>query len=285
MKKNILFTSATLVLLFLFSSCKKDVPIYPTAGFTANVDSYDNYTVNVTSNAINAYRIDWEWGDGLYDYDSYSYASHTYSKTGTYTITQKVTSIDGYTDYAYQTITISSNGGGNNGGGNNGGTTTYTQVKITSLTLREFPAAPSSGAWDFAGKPDIYFKIMDGNMSSTYYTSSTKEDVSNDDCPLYYTNINYTLYNLTATYSIAFYDEDNIDTDELMVACSWTPSSQNNNHASSYNWYNSSKNIDFTLWLTWYTSKGEASYTKPARFKNGQWLTNDPEVMTALNLK
>ncbi|MBQ6046787.1 MAG: PKD domain-containing protein [Bacteroidales bacterium] len=263
--------------------CKKDDPVYPRASFTVAVSNYDNYTVLVTDNSQNAVLYEWDWGDGEH---SYTYTTtHTYTTTGTYTIRLKVTSSDGYDDYDSQTVTISSGstpgGGGTPGGGS---TTTPTQVKITSLYLYEFPAAPSSGSWDVAGKPDIYFKIMDGNRSVTYYTSSTKEDVSNADCPIYWSNINYTLYNLSATYNISFWDDDNIDDDELMVGCQWTPSSQNNNYATYYNWANSNYNIDFIMYLTWYSSKGEALYTKPAEFKNGEWIVSDEEVGFVLGL-
>lgn len=267
-----------------FSSCKKDtyVPTPPTASFTVEVSAYNSYTVYVTDNS--SYDVTdrvWDWGDGTSETGYQS--SHTYSRAGTYTISLKVTNYDGLSDYASKSVTITApGGGGDNPGG--GGTTTYTQVKITSLILREFPAAPSSGAWDFAGKPDVYFKIMDGNRTTTYYTSDVKEDVSNDNCPMTY-NVNYTLYNLTATYNIAFYDRDNIDDDELMVGCQWTPSTQNDNHNWYYNWANSNYNISFTLYLSWVTSKGDVVKTSSVDYKNGKWLTNDAEVMRALGIE
>lgn len=280
--KKLAFIAAAL--LVITTACKKD-PVIPTADFSVVVSLYDEYTVEITNNSTNAYSYEWNWGDGNYDYTSWPI--HTYASTGTYTITLKVTSIDGYTDMTSRTITISSGsnpgGGGDNPGG--GGSTTPTQVKITALKLMEFPAAPSSGSWDVAGKPDIYFKIMDGNRTTTYYTSSTMEDVTNADCPLIWNNVNYTLYNLTATYNISFWDDDNIDTDELMIGCQWTPSSQNNNYTTYFNWANSSSNINFYLYLTWYSSKGEALYTKPVEYKNGQWLTYDAEVLRALNVE
>ena len=259
------------------SSCKKDNPTPPTASFTVEISSYDNYTVYVTD--YSSYDVTdylWDWGDGTSETGFQT--SHTYSRAGTYTISLKVTNYDGLSDYTSKSVTITApNSGGNE-------STTYTQVKITSLILREFPAAPSSGAWDFAGKPDVYFKIMDGNRTTTYYTSDVKEDVSNDDCPLTY-NVNYTLYNLTATYNISFYDKDNIDDDELMVGCQWTPSTQNNNHSWYYNWINSSSNINFTLYLSWVTSKGEVVKTSSVDYKNGKWLTDDPDVMMALDIQ
>lgn len=288
--KKLAFIAAAL--LVITSACKKD-PVYPTASFTVTVSSYDNYTVYIDDYSSNASSYEWNWGDGRYDY-SYT-SSHTYASAGTYTITLKVTSVDGYTDMTSRTVTISSGsnpggGGGDTPGGGGdtpggGGSSTPTQVKITALKLMEFPSAPSSGSWDLAGKPDIYFKIMDGNRTTTYYTSSTLEDVTNSDCPLIWNNVNYTLYNLTATYNISFWDDDNIDTDELMIGCQWTPSSQNNNYTTYYNWANYSSNIDFYLYLTWYSSKGEPLYTKPVEYKNGQWLTNDAEVLRALNVE
>lgn len=280
--KKLMFIAAAL--LVIATACKKEEYI-PTADFSVSVTSYDRYTVLITDNSTNAYDYEWNFGDGTYDYTSYPY-SHTYTSSGTYTIILKVTSVDGHTDMTSRTVTISSGsnpGGGDTPGG--GGSTTPTQVKITSLKLVEFPASPSSGSWDVAGKPDIYFKIMDGNRSVTYYTSDTKEDVSNADCPLIWNNVNYTLYNLTATYNISFWDDDNIDDDEQMIGCQWTPSSQNNNYSTYYNWANSNYDIDFYLYLTWYSSKGEPLYTKPVEFKNGKWLTNDAEVIEALHIE
>lgn len=265
-----------------FSSCKKDNPTPPTASFTVEVSAYNSYTVYVTDNS--SYDVTervWDWGDGTSETGYQS--SHTYSKAGTYTISLKVTNYDGLSDYASKSVTITApGGGGDNPGG--GGTTTYTQVKITSLTLRKFPAAPSSGSWDLLGKPDVYFKIMDGNRTTTYYTSDVKEDVTNDDCPLAYT-VNYTLYNLSATYNISFYDRDNIDDDELMVGCVWTPSSQNNDHSWYYNWINTDSDISFTLYLSWISSKGEVVKTTAVDYENGKWLTDDAEVMRVLNIE
>ena len=268
--------------LAVVSSCKKNDPTPPTASFSVEVTAYDSYTVNVTDNS--SYDVTsrvWDWGDGTSE-TGYQY-SHTYSRAGTYTITLKVTNTDGLSDYASKSVTITAPGGGDNPGGG-GSTTTYTQVKITSIILRKFPAAPSSGSWDLLGKPDVYFKIMDGNRTTTYYTSEVMEDISNDDLPITY-NINYTLYNLQQTYNISFYDRDNIDDDELMVGCVWTPSTQNDNYNWYYHWINYDSDISFTLYLSWISTKGEVVKTSAVDYENGKWHTTDHEALHALGVE
>ncbi|MBR1792741.1 MAG: PKD domain-containing protein [Bacteroidales bacterium] len=241
--------------------------VYPTASFTA---STNDLTVSVTSHSTNARFLRWNWGDG---YSNAQYtggnASHTYSSAGTYTITLYAESSTGHSDQISHSVTVTN--------------PTPTQVKITSLTLNKFPAAPSSGSWDLAGKPDIYFTIKDGNGTITYFTSTTKLNVNNNNCPMTW-YCNYTLYNVTAKYCIDFWDEDDLASDEWMCGAYWTPSTQSNNYSSSFNWKNSSIDLDFTIYMTWYTTKGTALYTKTADFRDGEWQTDDAEVKQALGL-
>ena len=242
---------------------QSDKAIYPSAYFSYSID---NLTVSVTSTSTNAYAILWEWGDGAKT-SGVTRSSHTYRNSGTYTIRLTVTSSTGHNDYATAKVTVSK--------------PVPTKVKITSLRLDKFPAAPSSGAWDVAGKPDIYFKIMDGNNTVTYYTSLVKDDVSNYNCPLYFNGINCTLYNINMEYIFKFYDED-ITTDEFMAGCLWTPSDGSDNYNSSDRWYNNTIDMDFTIFMTWYSASGEALYSSSAQFKDGAWTSDDPETSKLL---
>ena len=282
MNKIETFLMASLVLLLLFG-CKKDddvakqnsntteerntqSPIYPIASFSV---STDGLTVNVTSRSSNASALEWFWGDGRSNKLYSTTASHTYSSAGTYTIKLLVTSSTGHQNMASTNVTVKK--------------PAPTQVKITSLKLNKFPAAPSSGSWDVAGKPDIYFTIKDGNGTVTYYTSTTKLNVSNNDCPITW-YCNHTLYNVAAEYIISFWDEDDLASDEFIVGGRWTPSIESNNYSSSYHWFNTSVDLDFTIYMTWYATKGGELYTKSVDFRNCEWQTDDPEVKRVLGL-
>lgn len=239
-------------------------PIYPSAYFTYSID---NLTVTVVGGSSNAKSQYVEWGDG-YGTTLYNRVSHTYSNAGTYTIRLTATSSTGHQDYATARVTVSK--------------PVPAKVKITSLRIDKFPAAPSSGAWDVGGKPDVYFTIMDGNATVTYYKSNYKENVSNSNCPLYYNGINCTLYNITADYIIKFWDAEDFLSDELMASCLWTPSDGSGSYSSSDRWYNNSISMDFTISMTWYSASGEALYSSSAQFKDGAWITDGSEASRQL---
>ena len=247
------------------SSSQSNSAIYPVAAFSATVN---NMTVNVSSTSTNATALYWSWGDGSSSTAYSQSGKHTYSTAGTYRITLTAESSTGHRNSTSRVVTVYP-----------------TTVKITGLELHSFPAAPSSGAWDVAGKPDIYFTIDNDIRNTTYYTSSTKLNVNNSDCPLtWYTNCVITNISDVTCLTIRFYDEDDILEDEYMAGALWYPASESNNYGSKFNWYNSSIPLDFTIYMTWYSSKGETQYSKSADYVNGKWETDDEEVKQLLGL-
>ena len=277
--KHRLFLLATATLaLAMFNSCGKDeepepyVEPCPTASFTVSTNGY--WDVTLTDNSTNAYSYSIDWGDG--NTSDYWYAYHDYATSGTYTITLKVKNSSGAcSDVASRSVVVTHSSPSPTPTPSN-----PTQVKINSLMLNRFPEYPSSGNWDpLDNKPEVYFTITDGNGTQVFYTSAIKTGgISNDDCPTTFGSINYTIYNLTATYHFNFYDKDDYDSDDLMASCEWTPSLENNNYATSYLWSNYYVGISFTLKLTWYSSKGKALYSKQATFEDGNLVSDDPEL-------
>lgn len=287
MKKTYLILVSIIAFCAIFSGCRKDdyyddygyddyqeAPIYPDAYFTFTTSGNYAYFTNLSDNAV-SYR--WDFGDG---YTSTSTnPSNYYINTGSYRVTLTATSSTGHTDTYSRTVTISSGG---NGGGGNG---SYGSVRITKLRLNQFPATPSNGGnWDFLdGEADVFFKITSNDETQTYFTSAVEESLSNSDLPVNYT-VNYTLTNLNRTYKFKFYDKDGaLDQNDWMGTLLWTPSSQNNNYASTYNWANNSARWDFTLYLTWYSSKGETLYESSIDIVDGHAVCKDPNVIKLLS--
>lgn len=263
-----------IVMLFCMTACNDD-PYIPGGGSTgSNPPSYatfyyqaDGLTVKFTANVpSDVYSCEWSFGDGKTGYGEN--VNHTYTSAGTYYVKMTATNSGGTKTYS-ESITVKKN--------------EPTSVVITSLVLRQFPKKNGNVDWDLLDDPDVYFKIVDNYQ--TYYTSSTKLNIDNNDLPVTYSNVYCTLHDLQSSYRFEFYDEDDFGTDPCMFSAIWLPSSENNNYGSSYDWVNYSSEIRFTLNLTWYTSKGEELYTKSADFVDGKCVSDDPEVRQALNIE
>ena len=267
---------AMLVLLFM-GGCEKDpfnntnnntnnnndTGTKPTAMFQYNVNGLDatfyNYSTNYTSCL-------WTFGDG--SSSTLANPTHKYSQSGTFSVTLQVTNSYGRDSYT-QAVTVTK-------------PFNPTSVEITKLVLSEFPAAPSSGSWDFAGKPDIYFTIVD-NSNNVLFKSTTIMNINNEALPQTYT-VNYILNNLNQRVSIEFWDEDEIDNDESMGGLYFTPADYSSNHRTTERLYNYNAHLDFTLYLRWYDSKGETLCTKAVDVVDGVITSTDRDVLDALGI-
>lgn len=267
-----------IVMLFCMTACNDD-PYVPGGGSTgSNPPAYatfyyqaDGLTVNFTANVpSDVYSCEWSFGDGKTGYGEN--VNHTYTSAGTYYVKMTATNSGGTKTYS-ESITVKKN--------------EPTSVVITSLVLKQFPAEDPDDVfgWDWLDNPDVYFKIVGTYQGETFFTSSVKSNIDNDDLPVTY-SVNCTLNNLTSGYRFEFYDEDSdVTYDDAMFSATWYPSSENNNYSSSYDVVNYTNSYKFTLNLTWYTSKGEELYTKSADFVDGKCVSDDPEVRQALNIE
>ena len=122
-----------------------------------------------------------------------------------------------------------------------------TGYTISGLELTKIP---NNTTWDVGGSPDIFFKIMNSDKTTLYYTSSTKDDVNS--LPVSWSNINCPL-NVGETYIISFFDEDLLE-NEIMVNCQLKLSAYDAPYAgytSTYEWEASNGTISFNLNLNW----------------------------------
>lgn len=240
--------------LLLFSACHKTLP---NASFSYRIISGTNYaTCELTNYSYDADSYEWTLTrpDGTTERSSAYAPSFRCYQIGKYTIT--LAAINRYgVDVSTQSFNVYYNGGG--GGDDNPTASAYT---ITWLRLEKIPMLDEyDGSWDTglfgSGNPDIYFKIQDASNTTTYYTSSVKEDVSESDFPVTWYNVNTTLQK-GVEYRIRFLDQDGIvDPDDIMANCIWRQTGYFSPGATSYTWYNG--DIRFTVGLTWIYNKSD----------------------------
>ena len=256
MKKNtvkrISIPLVAVVFSLLFSACHKTLP---TASFSYRIISGTSYaTCELTNYSYDADSYEWTLTrpDGTTERSSDYAPSFRCYQVGRYTI--KLAAINRYgMDFSTQSFDILYNGGGNGGGGNDQTALAYT---ITWLRLEKIPMLDgNNGSWDTglfgSGDPDIYFMIQDASNTTTYYTSSVKEDVSESDYPVTWYNVNTTLQK-GVEYRIRFLDQDgSVDPDDIMANCVWKQTGYFSPGATSFTWQNHDNDIRFTVGLTW----------------------------------
>lgn len=99
MKQKLFFYSAV-ILLIIFSACKKE----PTASFTHSSDNYEaGDTINFSSTSEDASNFEWDFGDG--STSTVENPWHIFNNKGSYEVKLKATNDDG-SDEASSTVTI-----------------------------------------------------------------------------------------------------------------------------------------------------------------------------------
>jgi len=220
----------------------------PVANFTisgAGGFAPSNVTFTNTSTYANSYS--WDFGDGSAASTEIS-PTHIYNVGGVFTATLTATG-DGGTNSLSKTVNIES---------------TPTKVQIDKIVLLDYPQAnPSGGGWDSYNGPDIYWKLMDEDDITTYFTSGTVEDAVYGDLPFTYSNgLPFIVNNLNLFYNINFYDSDWPDSDDYMDFSPFDPSDYSDYPSVIHFNYTNPDYIDFDLYLTWSNSKNSINTEK-----------------------
>ncbi len=256
--RNLLLVALSVVAIL--SGCKKDddtpysggsndsdviVPDVqePIADFTYEIKGkFAPLEVEFDNLSENAETFSWDFGDGS-SFSEDKYPQHEYESGGTYTVTLVVKG-EGGSDRISKTINIPH---------------APTKLQINNLILRSFPTSNDDGGnWDFTGGPDIYWKIMDEDLNTTYFTSGKIKDLALKDLPVAYTNgLPILVNNLNKTYTIVFYDADSPDDDDYMGGYYFKPFAYTN-YASTIEFYTSDNDeIKFSLNVLWSNNRGE----------------------------
>ena len=240
------------IAMFLLSACNKPMP---EARFGYRITNGNTYaTCHLYNYSLESDTYEWT----MYCPDGSVETSYSFEplfrcyQGGTYKITLMAKNKYG-TDRTSQYFNINSNGGGND----NPTASAYT---ITWLRLEKIPMLDSNNSsWDTGlfggGDPDIKFQIQNSTNTTTYYTSSVKNDVSSSDFPVSWYNVNTTL-EMGVEYRIRFLDEDGgVDSDDIMANCIWKQAGYFYPGTSSYTWYSTDGTIKFTVGLSWIYGK------------------------------
>ncbi len=144
------------------NSCKKTT-ITPVSCFTQDKSTVVvNESVNFSNCSSNIGTVKWDFGDGSGSTEQS--VSHSWTNSGTYTVTLTVYSPDGsINDQSTVTITV---GGGNNGSSNPGN---YTKFQIMKVEILGFPTKQANGdQWDGNDHPDMYISLVNAGAAFTY---------------------------------------------------------------------------------------------------------------------
>ena len=209
-------------------------PVGPVANFTfSGAGGFAPCTVTFTNTSTNATSYSWDFGDGTTS--TAVNPSHTYNSGGIYSVTLTATSSNGSNSIT-KNVNIED---------------APTKIQINQLILWDYPQTDDGSNWDYSAGPDIYWKIMDEDMTTTYFTSGVINDAVYNNLPFYYNNgLPYTLTDLNETYVIVFYDKDSPDADDFMGGYYFTPSDYTT-YPSTISFYSSSSDLEFDLEVTW----------------------------------
>jgi len=216
-------------------------PAAPSANFTISGDgNFAPCEVTFTNTSSNATSYSWNFGDGSSTVTQEN-PKHTFASGGVFSVT----------------LTASGSGGSNSITKVVNIKNAPTKLKMTKLTLTDYPQTNSSGGgWDNNSGPDIYYKIMDENQTTTYFTGGTHSDVAYNDLPLIYTTgLPVTFIDLDEKYTIVFYDYDNVGSDDFIGGYYFTPSDRNG-YPSVISFSSSTSDLKFEIEVTWLNSKG-----------------------------
>lgn len=206
MKKFFLFACIG----FLFFGCSK-----PEADFSFTTMGTK---VMCTASTSTADSYSWTWGDNT----SRSYGfmvSHTYAKTGDYTITLSVDDNGNFAEKSKR-VHISSTIGG---GGGAGDMDSYKAFKCKSIRVNKMPLRDGGGRWDANSDADLFFRIYNSNSSSKIYECSNYiQNVSS--LPVTKNLTKEVTFYKESSYKIELWDYDDLSSNDLIGSVSFSGS-------------------------------------------------------------
>ena len=222
------------------SGCKKEDDEVshepkPVAGFTYNIlNDFAPSDVEFFNKSKNASSYSWDFGVGNATSHQEN-PSFTYNSGGIYTVTLNVEGPGG-TESISKTLNISDS---------------PSNINIKKLKLVSYPQTePSGTGWDFTSGPDIYWKLMNEDYSTTYFISEVYNDVVFNDLPLIYTeDLPYGIEGLDKIYTILFFDDD-FDEDDYMDGYYFDLSGVNT-YPSVLTFSDSNSDLEFDLYVQW----------------------------------
>jgi PKD repeat protein len=239
-----------IVVLFSISfsllSCSKDDD--SDGNDNNNVDPVANFTINggnkpaphkviLNNTSTGATSYSWEFGDG--GTSVATNPEYIYQQGGTYTIS--LTAKNGAKQNVItKTITILNR---------------PTKVKMTKLTLTDFPETDNGTGWDTNSPPDVLFEIQNSS-GAVLFSSGYKIDLLISQLPTSYsTGLPYTFTSLSTTYYIRFYDFDDLSSNDFMggyyfTLDSWVPD-DGSGYPTELFFESASSQLKFKLTVEW----------------------------------
>lgn len=261
MKKLFLICCLAATML-AFDSCKKDPVIIddsgngsnnallPVASFTYTTQQINGGVAIICQNT-SLYADSYEWKIWNDNYEEHSFIKkptfYVYG-TGTYNIALAAENEYGI-GVAKKTVIIKPK---------------PTEFRISSFKLIKIPMLDNNNNnWDTGletpAEPDIYFKILDREGNTTYYSNRGDVFMNVETLPITWTApVDFTM-TIGTEYLIRFMDLDTFG-DETMATCIWSVNSESAG-AAEYIWVSSNGKIKFSTGLTWiYPSKDEEQF-------------------------
>ena len=199
------------LLLLSMPACKKEEPTTTNntnttaaavADFTiSGNNSYTFNTVTFTNASTNAATYSWDFGDG--GTSTLKDPTHTYTASGTFTVTLRALNSAGTANVVTKTVVVIAR---------------PTSLKIVRITVTDMPFIDGNGAgWDSFNGPDVFYQLTDHATSSVLSSGNKINDVVQASLPLFWTySTPYLIADLTKQYNVLLYDYDTPDPDDYI---------------------------------------------------------------------
>ena len=195
MKKYNFRSLALVSLILVFTMCAKEEQVTddpaPVAAFTFTGDDMPApQKVFFTNASTNALTYIWDFGDG--DLSQLESPSHIYQQGGSYKVSLYAVKGDRQ-HIVTKTVVIHNR---------------PHQVKMSQLTLTDYPEKDNGVSWDTDSPPDVFYRITN-YIGSVLFTSEVISDLPVTGLPANYTqDLPFTFEGLNTVYLIKFYDYD-----------------------------------------------------------------------------